>query len=1204
MPNVFLNYGGGSSTAFDPNSTLKTDSAGNITTSELSVSDTTGLQGLLDGKLPEPLPRAAGNDGRYLKYVHGSTPIWDTPAGGSGGGSSTFTGLSDTPGSYTANQAVRVNAAGNALEFYNQAIGEDNGGVSGAVSLRSTGNSITNPELKVLKAGTNVTLSTPEDPNVVQINSTGGVQIDDSTASASTTFSGTKITTELANSFVGSTVSSGGLSFTTKGGSTQTAFTYGLLPSAASNANKILVNDGSSPLWANYNFFDHTTGTMQLRPPNHQIDLTFAAGRPQIDMVTSASSVNPDLYFKLDRTAATNDNVYRSYGQAKNSNGNFVTYSGVKHRVNSATLGAEYGDIHFDCVVNGTPNTSKFTIGGDNTWDTNTYGVHRVSSSLMFGADADKTQSKAVENPTTSGHVLTAGSGGAWSWSPLLDDSNASTTGTYSSSKIVSDYIPYANLHGSIRTGANEVYNAPYVNTQLASKPEIDDSQHTTSAVWSSSNTRNEIIGRVGSLLSRTYPSPQNVASVVTTSQTSFTANNELVSKGYVDTSISNLIDSAPGALDTLNELAAALGDDANFSTTVTNSIATKLPLAGGALTGNVTTNLANSSFTSTSLVSKNYVDNAVGGVGGATTFTALTDTISSYTNDRFLKTSGSAVVDFELNSKTLAWTFYNALSDLPTASGVHGQIAHVHAEGAIYFAHSSAWVKVANSTVADGTLTGCTLSGADLVFTRKNQSNISVAGVNPPAMSWAVQGGTVSNSGATLQLSQTNGTPSAITGLTPSTVADGCYIGSGVLSAGGLQFTKKDSSTVTHPGVLLPPSTGNTNKILVSDGTSGVWASSTLHPTLGNLALRENTGQHQIDLTFAAGTPQLYLDTSATSQYPQIYTRVQRVGATSDQLLTQTSSARNANNTATIEYTRVENRINSGSQGAEHGEIEFSCAYNGTQNTEMMRIGGNNTWTVNVNGVLRTQLGCMFGADSNRVQTAAVLAPTTAGHVLTATGVGAWAWAAPTGGSSVTGTAAPSAGDGILWGDRRFTMIVEDVHLFQNTGTGVYAQYSRGGLGELINGRRAGSGDGFDYDGTVILYPGGHISFKWLDGNAYILTQLHWMIKPYNSVLSNANMTFRIYGSNDGCEYTLLHTFQPSGMSTSTRATNSTGVAIHNAASGRQWLQTTWTNTSGYRQYIIKHAAFSSQLHHLYSTAYNNPLDAGISMFYEIEWG
>jgi hypothetical protein len=57
----------------------------------------------------------------------------------------------------------------------------------------------------------------------------------------------------------------------------------------------------------------------------------------------------------------------------------------------------------------------------------------------------------------------------------------------------------------------------------------------------------------------------------------------------YADTAVANLVDSAPGTLDTLNELAAALGDDPNFATTVTNSIATKMPLAGGTFTGGVT---------------------------------------------------------------------------------------------------------------------------------------------------------------------------------------------------------------------------------------------------------------------------------------------------------------------------------------------------------------------------------------------------------------------------------------------------------------------------------------------------------------------------------------------------------------------------------------------------------------------------------------
>ena len=50
-----------------------------------------------------------------------------------------------------------------------------------------------------------------------------------------------------------------------------------------------------------------------------------------------------------------------------------------------------------------------------------------------------------------------------------------------------------------------------------------------------------------------------------------------LSATSYTDTSISNLVDSSPGTLNTLNELAAALGDDANFSTTLTTSLSTKL---------------------------------------------------------------------------------------------------------------------------------------------------------------------------------------------------------------------------------------------------------------------------------------------------------------------------------------------------------------------------------------------------------------------------------------------------------------------------------------------------------------------------------------------------------------------------------------------------------------------------------------------------
>jgi len=67
-----------------------------------------------------------------------------------------------------------------------------------------------------------------------------------------------------------------------------------------------------------------------------------------------------------------------------------------------------------------------------------------------------------------------------------------------------------------------------------------------------------------------------------------YLSSNSYATSTDISDAIDALVASAPGTLDTLNELAAALGDDPNFSTTVSNSIATKLPLAGGTMSGNI----------------------------------------------------------------------------------------------------------------------------------------------------------------------------------------------------------------------------------------------------------------------------------------------------------------------------------------------------------------------------------------------------------------------------------------------------------------------------------------------------------------------------------------------------------------------------------------------------------------------------------------
>lgn len=50
----------------------------------------------------------------------------------------------------------------------------------------------------------------------------------------------------------------------------------------------------------------------------------------------------------------------------------------------------------------------------------------------------------------------------------------------------------------------------------------------------------------------------------------------QLASTAFVHAVVAALIDSSPGSLDTLNELAAALGDDADFAATMTNALAAK----------------------------------------------------------------------------------------------------------------------------------------------------------------------------------------------------------------------------------------------------------------------------------------------------------------------------------------------------------------------------------------------------------------------------------------------------------------------------------------------------------------------------------------------------------------------------------------------------------------------------------------------------
>ena len=81
-------------------------------------------------------------------------------------------------------------------------------------------------------------------------------------------------------------------------------------------------------------------------------------------------------------------------------------------------------------------------------------------------------------------------------------------------------------------------------------------------------------------------PTFTGIPSAPTASQGNNTT--QIATTAYVDTAVSNIIDTAPATLNTLNELAAAINDDASFASTVTTALGTKAPLADPTFTGTV----------------------------------------------------------------------------------------------------------------------------------------------------------------------------------------------------------------------------------------------------------------------------------------------------------------------------------------------------------------------------------------------------------------------------------------------------------------------------------------------------------------------------------------------------------------------------------------------------------------------------------------
>ena len=149
----------------------------------------------------------------------------------------------------------------------------------------------------------------------------------------------------------------------------------------------------------------------------------------------------------------------------------------------------------------------------------------------------------------------------------------AQTAAGVASAAAISDHnADQTNVHGITDTA-----NLVYTNDSRLSNTRTPSDASVTDAKINGTLSQNKITN-LSSDLSAKAPlvSPALTGTPTAPTATSGTNTTQIATTAFVQTAVSDLVASAPSTLNTLNELAAALGNDANYATTVTAALATK----------------------------------------------------------------------------------------------------------------------------------------------------------------------------------------------------------------------------------------------------------------------------------------------------------------------------------------------------------------------------------------------------------------------------------------------------------------------------------------------------------------------------------------------------------------------------------------------------------------------------------------------------
>jgi hypothetical protein len=172
-----------------------------------------------------------------------------------------------------------------------------------------------------------------------------------------------------------------------------------------------------------------------------------------------------------------------------------------------------------------------------------------------------------------------------------LSDERTPISDSVTASKIASDAVETGKIANAAVTAAKLATNS--VETEKIANGAVTDEKIANNIAQSHIVNLVTDLGLLASQSSVDLKAPLSSPALTgtPTAPTANTATNttQIATTAFVQQEIAILTDSAPGLLNTLDELAAALGDDANFAATTANSIALKAPLASPTFTGLVT---------------------------------------------------------------------------------------------------------------------------------------------------------------------------------------------------------------------------------------------------------------------------------------------------------------------------------------------------------------------------------------------------------------------------------------------------------------------------------------------------------------------------------------------------------------------------------------------------------------------------------------